>query len=450
VRPVAQIRRLIFQGCHELALPGFSATYRYVKENQWKSRAELQEEQDRALAAMIRFAVAEVPYYRRLFRTLDLAPGDVRTVADLPRLPVLTKDIIRSAPEEFIPASLGRQQYHEQVTSGSTGAPFRFRVSRDDRTLAIALLYRGWGYAGYRPGDSMVILAGAALNIGPRNTLSRTVHEVVRNTRLLSSFEMSGEMMERYTGIINRKQPRFLRGYPSALYFFATWLREKGTRIHPPEGVFTTADKLYPAMRSRLEETFSCPVYDNYGLYDGGVGAYECTAHRGMHINTERAVLEVVDGEGIPLTSREGRILCTTLQNHAMPLIRYDSGDLGSISGTQCPCGRESLLLRELIGRSVDMLVTPEGMRVHGAFVGTILENYPGIREYRVVQETPRTLRVKIVADPAFDPAALQGFRELIASKSREWEVEFQLVDAIERTAAGKYRFIESRLPPGL
>jgi phenylacetate-CoA ligase len=449
VRAIALIRRLIFLAGHDLAAPGFSATCRKLVENQWKPRAVLQKEQDRALSAVIRFAVAEVPYYRRLFRTLDLTPEDVKTSGDLSRLPVLTKEMIRAAPEEFIPASLGRQQYQEQVSSGSTGTPFRFRMSRRDHTLAVALMYRGWGYAGYQPGDPMVILAGAALNIGPRNTLSRTAHEFVRNTRLLSSFDMSGEMMDRYTGIINRKQPRFLRGYASSLYFFATWIREKGTRIHAPEGIFTTAEKLYPPMRSRLEEVFSCPVYDTYGLYDGGVGAYECPEHRGLHIDTERAVLEVVDGEGYPHTSGEGRILCTTLHNDAMPLLRYDSGDLGSISGTPCPCGRESLLLTEVIGRSVDMLVTPEGMRVHGAFVGMFLEHCPGIREYQVVQETPRTLRVKIVADPAFDPAALQGFRELIASKSREWEVEFAFVDAIERTAAGKYRFIESRLPPG-
>jgi phenylacetate-CoA ligase len=446
---MALMRRILFLAGHELASPGFSATYRQLVENQWKPRAVLQEEQDRALAAMIRFAVAEVPYYRRLFRSLGLAPGDVRTSGDLSRLPVLTKEIIRAAPEEFIPASLGRQRYQEQVSSGSTGTPFRFRMSGHDYTLALALMYRGWGYAGYQPGDPTVILAGAALNIGPRQTLKKTLHEIARNTRLLSSFEMSGEMMEGYAKVINRKQPRFLRGYASSLYFFATWIRENGIRLQSPEGIFTTAEKLYPAMRKRIEEVFQCPVYDTYGLYDGGVGAYECPEHRGLHIDTERAVLEVVDGAGLPLASGEGRILCTTLQNHAMPLIRYDSGDLGSISGDLCPCRRESLLLSEVIGRSVDMLVTPDGTRVHGAFVGMYLENCTGIREYQVVQETLRTLRVKIVADPAFDPAVLQGFRDLVASKSREWEVEFQLVDAIERTAAGKYRFIESRLPPG-
>jgi phenylacetate-CoA ligase len=200
-------------------------------------------------------------------------------------------------------------------------------------------------------------------------------------------------------------------------------------------------------MREKIGTVFSCDVYDAYGLNDGGLGAYECSEHSGLHIDTERAVMEVVDENGNQLESGEGEILATSLYNFAMPFIRYDTGDLGHIIDDVCSCGRGYKLLKEVVGRSVDVLVTPEGKNVHGWFFLYIFwEHCEGVKEYQVVQKKLDTIVIKIVPEDDFDENQLDKIREIVRERSEGWNVEFKFVDAIERTGAGKYKFIINNL----
>jgi len=116
--------------------------------------------------------------------------------------------------------------------------------------------------------------------------------------------------MREYAGVLNSFKPRFIRGYASSIYFFARWLEENQVSVPFPEGVFTTAEKLFPHMRKTIGDVFGCDVYDNYGLNDGGISAYECPEHAGLHIDTERSIMEVVDNNGLAVEEGEGQILC--------------------------------------------------------------------------------------------------------------------------------------------
>jgi phenylacetate-CoA ligase len=130
-----------------------------------------------------------------------------------------------------------------------------------------------------------------------------------------------------------------------------------------------------------------------------------------------------------------------------MPFIRYDTGDLGYNIDDVCGCGRGYKLLKELVGRSVDVLVTPEGKNVHGWFFLYIFWEYcKGINEYQVVQEKLDKIVIKIVPEEGFDEKQLDKIREIIKKRSEGWNIEFKFVDAIERTGAGKYKFIINEL----
>ncbi len=202
-----------------------------------------------------------------------------------------------------------------------------------------------------------------------------------------------------------------------------------------------------PSMRKNIEDTFCCDVYDAYGLNDGGVGAYECKEHTGLHIDTERSIMEVVDNTRSQMEEGIGNILSTSLHNYAMPFIRYDTGDMGHIIGAVCGCGRGSRLLKEVRGRSVDVLLTPEGKSVHGWFFLYIFWEYcKGIKEYQVVQEKIDKIVVKIVPEDDFDEKQVEMIKEIIKRKSNRWDVEFRFVDKIERTNAGKFKFIINNL----
>lgn len=392
---------------------------------------------------MIIFAHENVPYYRDLFKSLKLQPKDIKCIADLEKLPIINKDIIKQHWEDFKPANLSGMKYYSDNTGGSTGTPFSYRLSKHDRFLSGALLYRGWGYGGYKPGDRMVFIAGSSLGFDTKSRLATFAHEKLRNLRKFSSFDMGDYEMRAYIRAINSFKPKFIRGYASSIYFFAKWIEEKGLTIWSPIAVFTTSDNLFPYMRKKISEVFGCEVYDGYGLNDGGVSAYECPEHLGMHIDTERSIMEVVDSEGHQIDRGMGHILSTSLHNYAMPFIRYTTGDDGYIIDDKCGCGLGHQLLKEVRGRTTDVLFTPEGKNIHGWFFLHIFWDCgKGIREYQVIQETLENIVVKIVPEDGFDEKQLDHIREFINKRSPGWDIKFKYVDTTERTGAGKYKFI--------
>lgn len=442
------LRRELFLLAHEFGDLSFYPTYRYLLRNQWKAYPELLSQQEKALRGMIRFACEQVPYYRRIFRELKLEPGDIRTVRDLEKLPVLTKATIREHWEEFKPANLASLNYHDEVTGGTSGTPFPFRLSTHARFLGAALGYRGWGYAGYQPGDSMVHLWG---RIDP-STLKRTLYQTVRNIKMLSVMEMDDRHMEEIVKILNASRPAFIRAIPSGIYFLACWMEKQGKTVPPPRAILTTTEKLYPHMRKMVEEAFGCEIYDGYGLYDGGLSSFECPAHAGLHVDTERSILEVADSGGNQLEKGCGRILATSLVNQALPFLRYETGDEGQISDETCACGRGSHLLKGVMGRSFDYAETPEGMYVAaGYFMMFFWDVWREVREYQVVQDRPETIVFNLVPEPDLSPQARQALeeklRDYVHRSSGRWDVEIRYVDTIDRTGTGKFRFLINRVP---
>lgn len=436
-------RKELFILAHQCGDTSFYPAYKKLVRNQWKPYDELKRDQEKHLRHLIEFSYENVPYYRNLFKGLGLLPRDIRTIEDLEKLPILTKDIIKEHWEEFKPANISGMKYYNHATGGSTGTPFAYRISKHDRFLGGALLYRGWGYGGYELGDRTVFLAGSSLGFDPKSRLTSFVHETARNLKKLSSFDMGDNEMHEYSRTINSFKPKIIRGYASSIYFFAKWIEENDLNIHSPIAVFTTSDNLFPHMRTKISEVFGCEVYDGYGLNDGGVGAYECPEHAGLHIDTERSIMEVVDSEGHQIDCGKGQILATSLYNYAMPFIRYTTGDDGHIIDDVCGCGRGHPLLKEIVGRTTDVLFTPEGKNIHGWFFLYVFWDYgKGIKEYQVVQETLEKIVVKIVPDDDFDEKQLDRIREVVAERSSDWDIEFRYVDMIERTGAGKYKFI--------
>lgn len=437
----------LFILAHQIGDRKFHSVYQSLRQSQWKPYYDQKELQEKQLRNMISFAYKTVPYYHKLFKQLKLEPSDIKTVKDLEKLPILTKDIIRKNWDDFKPVNLDSMRYSVFPTGGSTGSPFRFRLLRYDRFLAGAMLYRGWGYGGYELGDKMVLMGGASLDVGIDSYMVTRAHEVSRNIRKLSSFDMGTEDMRRYANVINSFKPKFIRGYASSINFFSSFIDQEKIEIHAPRAIFTTAEKLMPHMRKNIENVFGREVYDTYGMNDGGISAFECPEHNGLHIDTERSIMEVVDSNSLQLQDGVGEILATSLHNYAMPFIRYNTGDIGHIINDTCGCGRDSRLLKEVVGRQQEMLQTPEGKFVHGEFFVYIFKKINGVTEFQVIQKKLENLTINMVLERDFDEKQLDIIREIVKRKSEKWEVEFKYVDKIERTGySGKYKFVKSEL----
>lgn len=441
------LRERLFILAHQVGNRKFYPIYKKLLENQWKTYGKLKKEQEKQMNSIIHFAYRNVPYYHKLLNDSKIDPGDIKSLEDLQKIPILTKEIIKRNWEDFKPIGLNNMRFYKRATGGSTGNPLKYRICKFNRFLSGALMYRGWGYAGYGLGDRMVLLGGASLAIGNKSNIISKIHETVRNIKMLSSFDMGEGEMRKYVNIINSFKPKFIYGYPSSIYFLSKYIENNCIIDHSPLAVFSTSEKLYPNLRKKIEEVFNCNVYDDYGLNDGGVSAHECSEYNGLHIDMERSVMEVGDKEGNQIENGEGNIIATSLYNYVMPFIRYDTGDIGNIIDDVCSCGRPYKLLKEVVGRSVDILFTPEGKNIHGWFFLYIFWKYcKGIKEYQVTQEKLDKIVINIVPEDDFDELQLKKIREIIKSRSQGWNIEFKFVDKIQRTGAAKYKFIINRL----
>ena len=231
-----------------------------------------------------------------------------------------------SIPAELVP----------YTSSGSTGEPFRFTMTRAKKGMRWAVMFRCWAWAGLRQGVRYVNLMGehahGSLQGGARQTLEQRLTQMLH----IPAFAVHDERLDDVIDAIVRYRPKLLRSYPATAHRLATALAERGIDL-PLRGVLTTGEVLYPFQRAAIEAQFRCQVYDAYGG-DGMDVAFQCGhSHRLSHQRRGRA------GGGAGRAGRptppgqEGQIVLTNLNNLAMPFVRYAIGDLGTLQRRAVP-----------------------------------------------------------------------------------------------------------------
>ena len=421
--------------------------YKEMVKNIEKDRQYLERERLAALQRMLRFSSDHVPFYRDFMAKEGIAPEDICDISDLDVFPIVTKTMIRDNYGAFLPDV--DVDYVEGSTGGTTGTPLKYRMSKDDYFLGRALLWRGWGYAGYELGDRMVYLGGGSIVSSTSKPLRRKAEGFFLNIYGLSSYEMSESNMAQYVEQIRQLRPRFIRGYASSLFELARYMNNnRMSNVYKPKAVFSTADMLTPERREVIERAFGTEIYDQYGLNDGGVSAFECEMHQGFHIDMERSILQVVDEDGKGVEPGEmGRIIASTLHNSAMPLIRYETGDMGTLSREVCPCGNPYPLLSKLNGRIDDFIITPDNKRVHAGFVRVIIKNIDWVREFQTIQTKKDWLVINIVPEGNINfETDIRKIKAQLTEKLTNMQVEIRLCDQLEKSVSNKHQFFISEL----
>jgi len=214
--------------------------------------------------------------------------------------------------------------------------------------------------------------------------------------------------------------------------------------------VFTTSEVLSSNQRITIQEAFGCPVFDTYGNNESNIYAFECSEHKGLHYGMEYAYLEVLNEKDQPCSEgRVGRFITTNLANYAMPFIRYDTGDLGSVAAEPCSCGRGLIRINEILGRSRDFISTPSGHQIHGAFFNHFEPFYkaPWITAWHVRQDTIRHITISLCPDGTPVQEDIVKMKDMLNKALGEGlEIDFVIDDKLHTTPAGKQKVIESCL----
>jgi phenylacetate-CoA ligase len=417
-----------------------------LEQSQWWPEARLAALQLERLKALLAHAAQHVPYYRTLLQRIGFEPRDLATLADLRRLPLLTKADIRADPDLFksdVATTLTRSN-----TGGSSGEPLVFYLGKERVSHDVAAKWRATRWWGVDIGDREFVVWGSPIELGAQDRL-RGLRDGILRTTLLPAFEMSEAKLDAFVRAIRAARPRMLFGYPSALAHIARHAVARGARM---DGLgirvaTVTSEKLYDDQRAAIEDVFGCPVANSYGGRDAGFVAHECPAGS-MHITAEDIIVETVDPLGQPVAAGEpGEIVVTHLATRDFPFVRYRTGDIGVLHSGACACGRGLPVLKEIQGRSTDFVVASNGTVMHGLALIYVIRDLPEVERFKIIQESRDLTRVLVVPGAQYGEhtarTIVSGLRRRLGESV---DVRVEQVGALPQETSGKLRYVVSHV----
>jgi phenylacetate-CoA ligase len=384
--------------------------------------------------------VKHVPFYRNRMRDAgvdmdDGIPGQ-NAVHALRSMRPVSKQDLQAAGAAAVKGGQIVRSWYSSLSSGSTGEPLR--VYYDARAWAVLkylVKYRARAMCGLRPHHRVALLDAI-----PPEREGRSLLERLGRFRRISVFRPHQQIAESLAGY----SPDVVYGLPSSLYEVASVLGSRAASIQL-RAVFSSGEFLLESVKDHLRQAFDCPVFDVYGSSETKEIAWECR-EGSFHVNADVVMIEVLQENGEPVpTGTEGEIVATLLVNEAMPLIRYRTGDRGSLLPGRCGCGVSFPRLGVLTGRETDALLVDGGRRISPYVLTCALEQIPGLRRYQVTQVQRNGLRVRAVtaasADRADTARAIETALDEAIPGSLTITVEF--VQQLPRGPGAKFRVVE-------
>jgi len=399
--------------------------------------------QHTALLDLLKYCEKYVPYYRKIFREIDYSPIKEGLVLEkFVQIPPLDKATIRKNRDALISEIFPKEKLIKETTGGSTGEPLNIFVSKDTIEWNRAGEWCRHFLGGWDFGDKIAFFWGHPRDIEVYKNFLKKLSFWLSNRIILNAFDVDDKEMRKWYKKIKKFRPKFFYGYASALSKFAKYCLKNRLQVPNIQGVFSTAETLFPEDRDLIQRVFKCPVYNQYGSRETTAIAAECKFNV-MH------VLPIVYLEN-EIPGEKSELLVTSLVNYAMPLLRYKIGDIGKVIATPfiCKCGITSQILELELGRKFEFFLLPDGKLVHGLRFYYALYYLEGIEKYQFRQKTKEEIELLIVKNELFN---LETEDELIKFKEickKDYGVNLQIkfVNEIPPSPSGKFCFIFSEL----
>lgn len=386
-------------------------------------------------------------HYKSLFEEWGVMPDDLKSFEEIKRFPCLTRAHLQGRLEEITVQGTDRSSWTRSATGGTTSSPVSYYRDQHStwRRWADTTVFDTW--YGRHIGDRVAYLWGAAQDFSVKPSFGMRLRNIMyQRSIMLPSAPLDDKVFENYLQRLDQWKPIFLQAYPSALYEFCCYLKEKNRSIPYLRGVSVTAEPLYTQHREVIESVLGLKVFNWYGSRELGRVASECECHNGLHINEPSVYVEVEKDRTLP--DGCGHLIITDLWNNATPFIRYRTGDIAKVVEGECSCGRALKRIASIEGRITDMILLPGGRKIAGvSLTNRVIKDFSEINELQIIQKEQTKFHIRYVKGPKFKPTSLEllkeNFCELVAS---EVAISFEEVFELPREQSGKIRFVKCEI----
>ena len=399
---------------------------RHVRElDQFFSRPELAEALNKTrLDKLLKHASETTKFYKKY--------SSFKTLADFP---VIQKKNIKDNYEGFISNAYNKRDLYTTKTSGSYGMPFVFYLTKNkyNRRLAEILYFNQ--KSGYQMGQPFVQV---------RTSKFSKLSLFMNNCVIINPAVINDEWLEKQRQILKNKKFHFLIAWPGVLINIAHYCLKQGDTASDfsLKGIVCSAEPLSSNSRETFEKVFGCPVYDRYASQELGVIAHECKKCGSYHLNHASLFIEILslDSNERVEPGQAGRVVVTDLFSHAMPIIRYDTGDIAVLEDKNIKCGNIKSV-KKIEGRMIETVYNTSGKIVNWGAIGDIIEKdkktIDNIIQYQFIQKSKNDYMVKLAVKGSFNNEKYihAQFKNLLGDDAR---IEFKYVDAIKPLPSGK------------
>ena len=353
----------------------------------YRSAEEIRSFQEARLHEAIDYAYTNSAFYRELFDSCKIRPADIRTIEDLRRLPVTTKQDLQLRNKDFL--CVDSSQIVDYVTtSGTLGEPVVFGLTENDLDRLGYNELSSFTMAGCSRNDIMQLMTTI-----DRRFMAGLAYWLGARALGMGVIRVGNGIPELQWNTINSIHPTVCMCVPSFLMKLIAFAEENGIdyrscslrkaicigeALRQPDGNLTT-------LGSRIHEKWpELELYSTYASTEMQASFTECSCHCGNHVPADLIIVEFLDDEGNPVAEGEsGEVTITTLGVEGMPLVRFRTGDICIHYDSPCACGRNSTRLSSVIGRKGQMIKF-KGTTLYPPALFDILDNIPEVKSYVV------------------------------------------------------------------
>jgi phenylacetate-CoA ligase len=348
-----------------------------------------------------------------------------------------------------VSSSFNSSQLKQVRTSGSTGKPLQIYITPTEDAWRKSIYMRANINCGQKPRDRWVVLT-APHHFNDTSTLQRKIG--IYSQTCISLFENSDKKIAK----INATKPQILDGYSGSLVILAKEVKRKDLKTIKPRLTLGNAEVITQKSRNFIEDVFNAPYCDQFGCAEIDRSAWQCLNRQGYHMDIDSVITEFITKDGQPANNGErGEIAYTSLFNYAMPLIRYNIGDIGVPSTSTCNC-KNNLPLMDLVeGRKDSFLILPNN-RIVSPFAinleASTFKYFTLIDQYHIRQKAIDHLEVYLkVTDSQIDRQQIADefetvLRKMLNIQTNEVNIKTNFVENLTFTSGGKLTSISSEL----